>query len=175
MRLMIIQMKQFNSTCFLYERKIVDSNKKVSYYYPNIYSDGKSSNWTLVFANIPADDTYIYDLRLQIIASIMFDNSREEYMAFALKVDLTGIKKKGEEKPKEDDWYKWGIPVIVVGTILIIVLVFFVVKFLKLKNKNKNLQDEMVSLAFSNDIQKNVLIKDRNVSINESDYESTFI
>ena len=160
-----------NNTCFLYERKFINSNKTTSNYNPN---NNKSSNWTLVFREIPKDIITIYDLRLQIIASIKDDNSREEYMAFVLKLNLTDIKKK-EDNPSKPAWYVWGIPLIVVGSILIIVLVYFVVKFLRLQKTNTNLQNKMVSLAFSNDVQKNVLTKDIELSKNESDYESTFI
>ena len=66
----------------------------------------------------------------------------------------------------------WGIPLIIV---VAAVLVFFIIKLVKLKKKNDSLQLEMKSLAFSNDIQTNVLIKEKNISKNESDYESTFI
>ena len=44
-----------------------------------------------------------------------------------------------------------------------------------MRKKNTNLQNEMLSLAFSNEVQKNVLIKDKDLSNIESDYESTFI
>ena len=111
-----------------------------------------------------------------MVARILNNYIRDEFLSFALRIDLTEIKEKnndeGSDKPS---WKAWGIPVIVIGSILIIVLIFIVVKFVRLQNKNTNLQNEMVSLAFSNDVQKNVLIKDRSVSINESDYESTFI
>ena len=109
-------------------------------------------------------------MRLQIIARILNNNYKEEFLAYTTKVDLTEIR---PEKSKP--WLPWGIPVIVVGSILIIVLVYFVVKFLRLQKTNTNLQNEMVSLAFSNDVQKNVLNKDIELSRNDSDYESTFI
>ena len=84
--------------------------------------------------------------------------------------------KNDQPKSNENSWLKWGIPVIVVGgVIFIIVLVFFVIKFFRLQKTNTNLRQEMVSMAFSNEIQKNVLTKDMQSSKNESDYESTFI
>ena len=59
---------------------------------------------------------------------------------------------------KDIPWDALGIPVIVVGVILvIIILVYFIIPFLKLNKKNTNLQQEMVTLAFSNDIQKSVI------------------
>ena len=88
-------------------------------------------------------------------ASIKNDNSQEEYMAYSLKVNLTDIKL---NEPEQKSWLPWGIPVIVVGSIfIIIIIIYFVIKFIKLKKKNVNLQNEMVSLAFSHDVQKNIL------------------
>ena len=91
-------------------------------------------------------------------------------MVYVTQVDLTGIK--SEETNKKNSWLPWGIPLIIV---VAAVLVFFIIKLVKLKKKNDSLQLEMKSLAFSNDIQTNVLIKEKNISKNESDYESTFI
>ena len=102
-------------------------------------------------------------------ARSFFDFSKEEYMAFTVKADLTDIKK------RDLKWLAWAIPVMVVGVTLIIVLVFLLIKFLRLRKNNTNLQQEMVSLAFSNDVQKNVLSKELQLSKNESDFESTFI
>jgi hypothetical protein len=161
-----------NNTCFLLERENEKNytNKAISIFNK---TNEKSSSWTLIFTNIPRSENYIYDLRLQMIASIINDNSQEEYMTYTLKVNLTDIKK---NEPIKSSWLPWGIPLIVVGSILvIIIIIYFVIKFLKLKKKNDNLKKEMVSLAFSHDIQKNVLMKDKELSVNESDYESTFI
>ena len=161
-----------NNTCFLLEREKEKkyANKAISIFNK---TNEKSSNWTLIFRNIPRNENVVYDLRLQMTASIKNDNSQEEYMAYSLKVDLTDIK---QNVPENKSWLPWGIPVIVVGSIfIIIIIIYFVIKFIKLKKKNVNLQNEMVSLAFSHDVQKNILIKDKQVSANESDYESTFI
>ena len=158
-----------NNTCFLLEREKENkyTNKAISIFNK---TNEKSSNWTLIFRNIPRNENVVYDLRLQMTASIKNDNSQEEYMAYSKKVDLTDIKQ------KKKSWLPWGIPVIVVGSIfIIIIIIYFVIKFIKLKKKNVNLQNEMVSLAFSHDVQKNVLIKELQVSANDSDYESTFI
>ena len=102
-------------------------------------------------------------------ARVSNEFSKEEYMAFAIKADLTDIKK------RDLKWLAWAIPVIVVGVVLIIALVFLIIKFLKLKKNNDNLQQDMVYLAFSNDVQKNVLTREMQMSKNESDFESTFI
>ena len=62
-----------------------------------------------------------------------------------------------------------------IGIVAIILIIFFIKKFIKLKKKNDSLKQEMVNIAFQNDIQKNVLFKERNISRNESDLESIFI
>ena len=102
-------------------------------------------------------------------ARAFVDFFKEEYLSFTVKADLTDIKK------SDLKWLTWAIPVIVVGVGLIIALVFLIIKFLILRKKNTNLKDEIVSLAFSNDVQKNVLSKESKISRNESDFESTFI
>ncbi len=166
-------LETINNTFFLYERKEIKANKTFIIY-NNIFRN--SSNWTLVFRNFSRDNNYIYDLRLQIIVSTFNDNSKEGFLAISKEVDLTGIKPNKEESKKGTPWYAWGIPVIVVGFILIIIIIiYFVIKFLRLKKTNTNLKNEMLSLSFLNDIQKNVLIKDMKLSKNDSDYESTFI
>ena len=129
----------------------------------------KSTEFTLIFKNIPKENNYIYDLRIQMKARAFVDFFKEEYLSFTVKADLTDIKK------SDLKWLTWAIPVIVVGVGLIIALVFLINKFLILRKKNTNLKDEIVSLAFSNDVQKNVLSRESKISRNESDFESTFI
>ena len=68
-----------------------------------------------------------------------------------------------------------AIPVIIFGVVLIIALAFFIIKFLKLKKNNANLKQDLLSLEFSNDAQKNVLTKELQISKTESDFDSTFI
>ena len=155
-----------NNTCFLYERKGPYSTKAFANYFLD-------KNWTIEFNGIPRDKNYIYDLRLQIIARILNYNLKEELLVFTTRVDLTGINKEKEAK-KEIPWYYWGIPVIIFG-IIIIILGFFIIKFLRLRKSNRNLKKEMVSLAFSNNVQKNVILKELELSKNESDFETTFV
>ena len=129
----------------------------------------KSKEFTLIFKNVPREKNYIYDLRLQVKARAFKEFCKEEYLSFKVKADLTDIKK------RDLKWLIWFIPVVAIGIILIIVLVALLTKFLILKKKNSNLQQDIVSLAFSNDVQKNVLTREKQISKNESDFESTFI
>ena len=155
-----------NSTCFLHERQQAFVSEKTNSTFNNTPGNYKSTEFNLTFKNIPKEKYNNYDLRIQMKARAFVDFSKEEYLAFAIKADLT---------KRDLKWLKWAIPVIVVGVCLIIALVFLIIKFLKLRKNNTNLKDEIVSLAFSNDVQKNVLSKESKISRNESDFESTFI
>ena len=77
------------------------------------------------------------------------------------------------EQEKSILWYILG-PIL--GLVFLILVIFFVVKFIRLKNANLNLKEDLKSMAYSNDIQKNVIVKDQNeVARKDSDYENTFI
>ena len=153
-----------NTTCFLYERNQSFINK-TSF----IYNLTSQNNWTLVFDNIPRNNNYIYDLKLQVNA-ILREFSKEEFSVFTTRVDLTGIKP--DQINNKKSWLPWGIPLIIIAAGI---LVFFIIKFFRLKKKNDNLKLEIKTLVFNNDIRKNVLIEENKISKNEADYESTFI
>ena len=54
-------------------------------------------------------------------------------------------------------------------------ITFFVIKYIRLRKANINLREDLKSIAYSNEIQKNVLSKEQKTSEKESDYDSTFI
>jgi len=124
----------------------------------------KQDNWTLEFRNFPKNNTKEYELQIQIFAFLLDNLINEEYFLYKIDPDIR----------KKSDWWKWlvGIGVVVIALLVALIIL---IKYLKLKKKNANFQQEMKSLLFSNDIQKNVLIKEKNLSKTESDYESTFI
>ena len=77
------------------------------------------------------------------------------------------------EQEKSILWYILG-PIL--GLVFFLLVIFFVVKFIRLKNANLNLQEVLKSMAYSNDIQKNVIAKEQNeVARKDQDYENTFI
>ena len=150
-------------------------NKKDSPYVDktiNFYSSKNQSDWTLKFKDIPMidNDNYIYDLQLQIHAIHLDNFLNEEYLLYKAKVPLKELKK---EKESGLTWL-WII-LSIVGAIILVLVLFFIIKFSRLKKKNDSLQQEMKSLLFSNDIQKNVLTKERELSISVSDFDVTFV
>ena len=123
--------------------------------------------WNLSFNNFPKDNNFNCDLQLRINALISKSLFNEKFIVFAAKVDLTDIK---PNKAKI-----WIIIGSILGAIVIGLIVIFVIKYIKLRKKNSNLKIEMLSMAFSNDVHKNVLSEENKISKNDSDYESTFI
>ena len=136
----------------------------------NLYNVTNPENFTLVFKDISRNNNYIYDLQIQANVFIEDNIFNEEFLIFTKEIDLTDIKL---EKEKSILWYILG-PIL--GLVFLILVIFFVVKFIRLKNANLNLKEDLKSMAYSNDIQKNVIVKDQNeVARKDSDYENTFI
>ena len=138
--------------------------KTLKHDYVNETGIGK---FTLTFENIPRNSSYLYNLQFQVNVIITKHLLIEEYQIFNTTVDLTGIKLKNDK-----------ILIIVasiIGGILVIVAIFFIIKYLRLRKVGDNLKKEIKSIEFSNDAQKNVLIKEKQISKNEKDYETTFI
>ena len=154
-----------NTTCFLNEQipKFINKTKyNFNYSHPE--------NWILVYKDIPRTGNLIYDLQLKINSIIENNIFNEEFLIFTTKIDLTDL----EFRNKKNN--AWIIAVSVVGGSLLIFLgVFFVIKYIRLKKSNVNLKEDLKSLAFSHDVQKNVILKEKKESKKDSDYESTFI
>ena len=93
-------------------------------------------------------------------------------MIFTSEIDLTNI---AYIKEKDKSYIKYIIIGVVTGVIVIGLVVFFVWKYKRLQKSNINLKEDLKSLAYSNDVQKDVLIKENKLAKKDSDYESTFI
>ena len=148
-------------------------NKKNSLYINktfNFYKNISNNNWRLEFKDFPKVHNDSYGLQLQIHALPLDNFLNEEYLLYKIDVLFKGA------EPKEDKSYIKYICIFVpIGAIILGVALFFLIKFFKLKKKNKAFEKEVKSLLFSKDIQKNVLIKEQQISKNESDFETTFI
>jgi len=123
-----------------------------------------------VFTNISRKNNYVYDLQLQVNAILQNNIYNEEFLIYTTKVDLTDIKL---EEKKDNLWLILGI---ILGVIGALIIAFFIIKYIRLTKRNVNLQEEMKSMAYSNNIQKNVLIKEKTERAqSDTDYETTFI
>ena len=153
-----------NTTSILSEKKSTYVNNTIHF-----YNYTHPQQWQLIFKNIPKVENYIYDLQLQVNVILSHQLFNEEFLIFTKKIDLTDIK--DEEKTN----YTWIIVGVVIGVVVILLVVFFIIKYLRLKKSNLNLKEDLKSMAYSNDIQKNVINKEKQKSEKETDYDSTFI
>ena len=137
----------------------------------HFYNYSNPENWTLVYENIPRNNNFIYDMQIQMNAILSKSILNEEMLIYKTTVDLTDIKIK--------PFQNWIIPVSIVGGLLIIIIivlfVIFIKKYIRIKKRNENLQLEMKSMAFSNDVQNNILINQSSFTKKVTDYETTFI
>ena len=136
----------------------------------NIFHEKYEDNFTLTFKNIPRNENFVYDLQIQAYSSIEYYNKHlEEFLIFTREIDLRDIKL---EEKKSILWYILG-PVL--GFVFLLIVAFFVIKYIRLQKANINLREDLKSIAYSKEIQKNVLSKEKKDSEKESDYDTTFI
>ena len=155
-----------NTTSILKDQILKYENKTINYYNYN-----NRENFILIFKNIPRNNNYIYDL--QLITNVIIENNifNEEFLIFTTKIDLTDIKLEEKEEEKSYLWYILG-PII---GVIVVALIILIIKYIRLKKSNINLETEVKNMAFTHNIQKNVLLKDKKYSKKDSDFESTFI
>ena len=141
---------QLNHSKYVLNEKESPYKNKTIIYYRKTEKDVRN----LEFIGIPRNNSHISNLQLHIDVIFLDNHLYEEFLVYMTKINFTGI---GESKQdEEDNLWKWiVIPIVVL--IFIILGVIFIIKLIRLKKKNINLQQEMKTLVFSNDIQKNVL------------------
>ena len=152
-----------NTTSLLKERNPSHENH-TKHYYNIIHPE----EWTITFENIPRVNNFNYDLQLQVNAIIPDEIFNEQFLIFVTKVDLFDIKLK-EEFPY------WLVIIGVVGFFVLLFITFLIIKYKRLQKSKFDLEEEMKSFAFSNDIQKSFLIQDIKKNEKDSDYDTTFL
>ena len=153
-----------NTTSILQERVPLYENKT-----QHKYSLDDPKEFNLIFANIPRKNNFIYDLQVLVNVIIQDNILNEEFLMYNFEVDLTGI------KYEEDNSNILVIILPIIGAIVLILIIFFVVKYIRLMKGNVNLKEHLKSMAYSNEIKNNVIVEDQINSQKESDYETTFI
>ena len=152
-----------NTTAILYEKNASYEEQTI-----HIYDLKNPQSFKLIFKNIPRKENYIYDLQLQVNVFLNESLFNEEFLIFTREIDLTDI----ELKESSILWYILG-PIL--GLIFLLLISFFVIKYIRLNKANIKLREEMKSFAYLNDIYQNVIVKTKKDSNKESDYDSTFI
>ena len=156
--------EQLNTTS-----KLIERNYSFKSYTRHNYSYYNPEKWTLIFENIPRKMNYVYELQLKANSIIKDNIFNEEFIVFTTQVNLTDIK----DEVKKD--YTLYIVLPIVGFVILLLVTFFIIKYYRLRKSNINLKEDLKSMAYSNDIQKNVLKKEQKDSEKSGDYDSTFI
>ena len=159
--------EQINTTSILTEREYLFKTNTTHY-----YNSSNFQKWNITFENIPRNQNDTYELQLKVNAILPNNIFNEEFLIFTSEIDLTNI---AYIKEKDKSYIKYIIIGVVTGVIVIGLVVFFVWKYKRLQKSNINLKEDLKSLAYSNDVQKDVLIKENKLAKKDSDYESTFI
>ena len=157
--------EQLNTTCSL-----IEQNPSYTSRTRHEYDITHTQNWSLLFTNISREKSYIYDLQLQINVVLEKNYYNEEFLIFTTKVDLTDIAL--EDKKKIDLWLILGPSL---GFIGLVVIIFLLVKYIRLNKKNISLEENIKSIEYSSLVQKNVISKEKNLAEKDKDYETTFI
>ena len=156
--------EQINTTCILIEHVPEYQNKT-----KHTYSINNPQKWSLIYSNIQRSKNYVYNLQLQINSIIENNIFNEEFLIFTTKINLTEII---FEETENNIWIIVGS---ILGFIVLSLIVFLIFKYIRLRKSNRNLKEDLKSMAYSNDIQQNVLVKTKLTSQKDRDYESTFI
>ena len=158
--------EQINTSSILTEREYLFKTNLTHY-----YNYLKPENFSIIFENIPRNYSDIYELQIQVNAILPTNIFNEEFLIFTSEIDLTSIALKTPGR----NITGYIVGGVIGGVIIIGLVVFFILKYKKLQKSNANLQEDLKSLAFSNDVQNNVLTKERKNSKKDTDFESTFI
>ena len=153
-----------NTTALLYEKNTSYENHTL-----HIHNPKTPEKINLIFKNIPRKENYIYDLQIQANVFLEKNLFNEEFLIFTEEIDLTDI------KLKEESSRLWIILGPILGFIFLLLFSFFIIKYIRLNKANVKLKEEMKSMAYSNDIYQNVIVKTKKDSNKEGDYDTTFI
>ena len=154
-----------NTSSLLHERTPFREDQTINTYYWK-----ESEKFTLVFKDIPRTDNFVYDLQIKIIVYVENSIFIKELLTFTAEVDLTDIKLEPEVESSV-----WIIIGPIIGVVFLLIVAFFLIKYIRLKKANVNLKEDLKSISYSNDIQKNVLNKERQYSERQNDYDKDFI
>ena len=151
-----------NTSAILHEKKPLYENK-TNYTYT---LENSPKTFSIIFKDISRNNNYLYDLQLQVNAIIKHKIFNEEFLVFTSEVDLTDIK----------GFNYWIIVGIIIGTVVIIgAIIFFSVFYCKLNRKKTDLEERLKSMAYSHNVEKNVIIDEQTISQRDQDFETTFI
>ena len=151
--------KYFNSSNIIQENifknhTFIQNDKNFSLYFSDVKSKYKNS--------------YIFNLQIKIIVSEIGYSFNENFLIYTLPVNL-------EEELKGELTLTWIIIISSLVLVIIIIIIIFSIGLIKLKKKNTNLKERVLSTSFtSGKIDEDIIEKDKSKK-DEEDKENMFV
>ena len=161
-----------NTSTIIHNKKYKYKNETSHKY---IYNN--TENISLYFSNISKTDNKIFILQLKVNVYIEDSIFNEEFLTYTSEIDLTKIneeKNNGGKEGDDDDSKMLKIIIGIIAGVLVIVLILFLFFYRRFKLKNEELKERALSIGYSAEIEKNVIISEKK-SKRDQDYETTFI
>ena len=159
-----------NTTSILHEQKPLYENKTNYTYTP----ENSTETFSIIFKDISRKDNYIYILQLQVNAIIRHKIFNEEFLIFTTEVDLTNLTNVTNISDNKGFKY-WILFGIIIGFVVFVGFVIFFICYYKLRKKKTEFEEKLKSMAYSHNVEKNVIIDEQTISQRDLDFETTFI
>ena len=122
--------------------------------------------FNISFKNISRDNyNYVLQIKVHILINDTFFN--EDYLVYSLPINL----KKQLEKTNKKLYLILGL----VGGVIILIITIFIISYIKIKHKNIELKEKVLSISFSSGISQDILNDEQHASKKDEEYETTFI
>ena len=163
----------FNIYGFLFLEKKIINNESINTF-ASIYSQPSNFNQTFVnannktfnlsFNNISKED-YVYKMQIKVHVIINSFYINEQFLVYTFPINLVD-----ELKPEKS--YLIYVTIGLIGLIIIIIIISIIL-CCKMKKKNTELKETILSISFSSGISEDAL--ENKKSKKNEDYETTFI
>ena len=110
-----------------------------------------------------------YECEMQIKFFLNNYNVNNAILAYSIPIDLKKILR------KKNNNIIYIILLIIVCSLLLIIIIFFSINCFRMKKKNKELKDKVLSISFSTVKNESIISDDSIKSKKDEEYESTFI
>ena len=134
------------------------------------YSD--NNKFELCFMNMNKTD-FIFDLRIKI--NVIFNEYyfKEDFLAYALPIELK------DELKKEDDSFEKYLDnnkiLLIAILIVIVIMVIFIILYIKMRRRNRNLESQVLSISLTSGNSEDLFSEYSKGKKTDPDYDNTFI
>jgi len=136
-------------------------------------NDNNTFNINFIF-NMPDTNNYKYIIQIKVDIDDDDYYQKMGILSYTIPIDLSDNRKKEDKTPENNNILAILIIVGISIAIIIIISILFIIFYLKIKKKNKALQEKVLAVSFSND-QSDAIINNNQHSKKDEEYENRFI